>query len=262
MAKKRTKRRSALAELFFKPRELSLSTARRLKIGALAVVASTIAILLALNALDFLQQGTPRLGYFPDKAGIRAELQEGFDKISLPGEQVFSEIVDEGCDSRNAVGLQYFVHCDFAGAKLYKGVGNLERDLRAADAALRQSGWQREVSDIHPNEEFDQALTGTGYQPFLDYKNPESHLGYIRLDYYENAGHQNETVNLVIDHTEMLGIEDLIAHGYLKALAPGEYIYGVDISSVPYWSCRGPSSWLSIYEPCPDSPSHPGDRIR
>jgi|GEM_PF-2668315 len=152
--------------------------------------------------------------YSGDKSGIQTDIQALLDKVQAPsGKQLYSEVVDLGCDDRNSVGLETVIHCDFAGYKYYESQGDISSGLQSFDKVLTNEGW-----------------ISYGGAPRADNSSSTSYI------------HTGSNSVAVIESNSLpsitpLDIQNLIKTGKISP-DPGQTVFGVRITE-PYWSCRG-----------------------
>ncbi len=196
-------------------------------------------ILVAGVAVWFLTRNTTL--YTPNKEEIRVQVEAALGVASLPDDVVYSDVQDQGCDSRNSVGVATYIHCDFAAHRYYKGRGNLGDDLKKVDTAFTAAGWRREPYTSRTAEEIKQVLNGTLDQLICYY--PKSSTSPAAcLGTYEDPTHWSAAAlwQLIRDHK-------------INPLVDDEYLYGVEVQA-GYWSCSNNSFFV---QPCPSSPSKP-----
>lgn len=179
--------------------------------------------------------------YTPDKNEVRQDMESLLSAVQPRGEQVYTDIVDQGCNS-NSVGLVTSTGCGFMGYKYVKSSSSLAEDLKSEDSQILKAGWERTFYNNQTNASVAQVLDGEGRQ-LLSYLNPKGFSGTRAfLGYYKDQQNNNDSE-----------IVKLIANGKLTPPKEGEYIYGLRVGA-SYWACSRNDSLFKI---CPLPPSSP-----
>lgn len=176
-----------------------------------------------------------------DKPKLQNDVSVLLDKASFEGgAPVYKELTDRGCDDKNAVGLQVYIHCEIVAFKLSKAPSPGKIDLHQVDESLLADGWKhaRDPSGMDDLKHVDPS--SSEYQD-VQYLRGDLGLGIDVVMLKEGDYLRNDTP-----------IRDLITQGSLAQPAPGESIYGVRITAT-YWTCEG-SAFLN---PCTAPPSKP-----
>ncbi|MFB6718695.1 hypothetical protein ACFCV3_00955 [Kribbella sp. NPDC056345] len=176
-----------------------------------------------------------------DRDDIHAELESIVSKSDPAGNVEYSDVVDQGCDSGNSVGLDLWTHCAISGRRFYRSQGTPSVDLRPLDQALIANGWKRSLKTGQTPADFDQILTTPAEDGLALYERGSIPLVVSQHIYEGNNPSRHDEV-----------IDALIKNGALSTPASSESILRVDIS-VMYWSCH--ASILKL--PCPAPPSKP-----
>lgn len=162
-----------------------------------------------------------------DKSSTRQTAQRLLDSIKLPGDIVYNEVRDKGCDGRSAGFFEVSYTCGYIGQKFYQLSGSSPAQaVSNADEALTKAGLRKssENSDGSHTYIFD---SGTA-----QYR--------ISLGYYQNNEKTNDSSLSLLINSEKLR----------KPFADSFY-YGVSFEQT-YYACTN-ASWLQA--PCPAQPS-------
>lgn len=208
---------------------------RRRYITISAIVVAVLIILWAGWWLIFKHNA-----YSPNKDSVRKDAQSLLSSVSFKGTQVYSALVDQGCNS-NHIEYAIFTSCDYKGYKYFLSKDELAQNLKDADTQITKAGWTRTYSPQGASS-LDVMLKDSNHQS-ISYANPFG-MKYIgaTLSYYQDG--QNSSNQDIVS---------LIKNGKILVPKDNDYIYGVAVRAT-YWSCDNYNSWFKI---CPLPPSSP-----
>ena len=164
-----------------------------------------------------------------DKKDLHEKIQAALKDVP-GGSPAYSSIEDTGCDSRNSVGLERYVHCDYVALQWLRGDGDLSDKLKVVDAALMDAGWQRT-------------------QEALKYEEVFAGSKHLQLRYSKD-GLAMWVIFYKSPELSSYGAQGLIAENKLPQLDENEFFYGSRIDT-SYWSCRAGAITI---QPCPTPP--------
>lgn len=195
-----------------------------------ALIAAALAIIVVL-IWPLIRNNTL---YSVDKDEVRADITSILDKMNPPGELVYSDIVDLGCDSGGSVGLHRDIRCNLMGYKYFTYQGDVGETLQAFDATLEKNGWHK--NDDLPDKNH-KTLTGQEEGSVFYWRNSRSWAA-IDVEFYQiNKKINNVTIRNLVDNNKI-------------TLNSSTNIFGLRISQT-YWACNSQSFRL----PCPTPPS-------
>jgi hypothetical protein len=181
--------------------------------------------------------------YFTDKNKAMATLKSTIGNIQLPGASIYSNVSDIGCDSRNSVGLESFIHCELVGDSYYKTRGNVKDELAILNKKLKQQGWSASFYSNDGNFWQEIAVSNGEQSGSRPYKSADKQSNLI---FYFDAFGESKSV-------EDYWVQGLIDSKKITQPTSGESVYGVYITKT-YWTCRSDSLFKL---PCPPPPSKP-----
>lgn len=199
------------------------------------IVAIVVAIL-AITAVLIWPMIRNDSVYSVNKDEVRADIASLLDKVNPPGELVYSDIVDLGCDSGGSVGLASVIHCDYMGYKYFVHQGDMGDILQTLDATLMTNGWHKNDDLIDKKT---MILAGQEEGSVFYWRDSRTWAA-TDVEFYRD----NEKINNTT-------IKDLIVDNKIALHDSSAVILGVRVSQA-YWSCQSSNELFRL--PCPASP--------
>lgn len=198
---------------------------KKRKIIAVALVLSVLVVTSWIAFLPLIA-GTLHLG---NSSSSLEQSKNFLSKITLSGLEVFNASKDMGCSS-HSVGIQTRISCYTVTTKINQSEKNLAEDLKMLDEQLRNSGFERILSQGKANVDFEEALSGTE-SVSLRYQEKANSRTVLSLVYYKKGGDYDLP-------------EGTISKADQSKLTPGQYFYGLQYKS-SYYACEP-----LFFEPC------------
>lgn len=220
-----------MTKLAYKKAASGKSQAKNTRLTVVIVVA----IIATLSLLWLLTRNDST--YAVNRDDIKRSVQSTLDKVSPPfGKQVYSDVVDLGCDDSASVGLAHITSCNIAGYRYFENRGSLSTNMKALDGTLTQAGWKKNANSAEHDA---QVLNGVQADQVL-YTQDETGRTSLTLESYSS---QNPISGS--------SISNLINAKKIAVPNDGGTLFGVSVTET-YWACRDESIFKL---PCFSPPS-------
>ncbi|MER0445971.1 hypothetical protein ABR738_15620 [Streptomyces sp. Edi4] len=201
-----------------KPLETFNSTPLYLRVIAVAVLVALITWLAFFRADQRYSANTDE---------VKSRIQTALEATQLPGKQLASTTVDQGCDSGSSVGLSTRIECSMEGYKYFEITGDKKATLSLANTKLESLGFKKFTDNDYTHQVLDGTRGGD-----VDYskQHTTARIGWSTWPTSVNGPESSAITDALISHR-------------IGAPADGATVVGVTVKET-YWTCS--SSGLDI----------------
>lgn len=152
---------------------------------------------------------------------VRNRIQTTLEAIQLPGNQLVSGMIDQGCDSGTSVGLSTRIECSMEGYKYFEITGNKKTALRLADAKIESLGFTKYTNNEYTTQVLDSIREGD-----IDYSKQYTNVrvGWSILP------------SASVNGPDSTAISDALSSRRIGTFNDGATIVGVVVREA-YWTC-------------------------